>query len=635
MEEDGEKSITFQRGVVYYRRLIGENLFGTQKQVVQQKSSKWSVLSFCFYYFLAFTVIINRSEISTQYAINSTLRKVLEETPFVTSPRATFADVGTVDEALQWLEYAVLPLVSTGEPCLDVECKSRGLPFALQTFNRVLPATWEDAALGVAEGNNAHIRVTLRKMKTVEPNDAVGEKFIEFSRRTWKEFKLEDSSYGLPWEPAGNAADDTDPITSNYLYLGKPSGYIPKGDNSSSPVEKNEFVPLTWEYCGPTCGYRQTGGYVLDIVVSTTKSMRDAIKAQYQAPPYLANPEEVYDKIAQEQLVYLYRPGDDSAGKPTGEWHGFVPVFKSKEIFDTEVTAIAIELWTYNPNHQTFSHIRIPFEWNAGGLLQSKRILVDTLTVGRKFANVQGVPTEILEIMYLMLTGWQAAALAYRSYRMGWWVFITDIWTWFDLASALMSFTSIFFYWDYQSDGDQYEIQQRIPKEWGPSWGSTPGHTNGMHGVFESRLDAFLIYSRVSAFAVLLIGIRIIKILGQTFSRVKLLQYTLWIATPPIFWYFVYISVLFFGFANFGQLNFAMTSGYFRTFHSTFVTCFSMGLGNVEAIDSTKGHFFSTPFLVAFMFTFFFISVQMFNSIINYAYNTSREEMEPHLHAND
>merc|ERR1719235_1254616 len=94
-------------------------------------------------------------------------------------------------------------------------------------------------------------------------------------------------------------------------------------------------------------------------------------------------------------------------------------------------------------------------------------------------------------------------------------------------------------------------------------------------------------------------------------------------STPPIFWYFMYMSVLFFGFANFGQLNFAMTSGDFRTFHSTTVTCFSMFLGNIDAIASTRGH----P--LSFVFTFFFISVQMFNSIINYAYNTSREEMEP------
>jgi hypothetical protein len=630
MEDEGEKSITFQRGIVYYRRLIGENLFGTQKQVVQQKSSIYSVLSFCFYYYLATTVIINRSEISTQFRVNSALRSVLENTPFVTSPRATFADVSTVDDAIQWIEYALLPLLCVGEPCLAAECKSRSLPFSLQTFNRVLPPTWDEPSKGVMDGDNAHVRVTLRKMKTVEPNDAVGEAFIEFVPKTWQEFKLEDPAFVFPWDSLGNDADQTGPIESNYLYKGKPSNFNPKGDNSSSPVEEGEFLPLKWEYCGPTCGYNQKGGYVLDIVLSTSKSQRDFVAAQYQAPPYLANPEEVYDRITREQLVYLFRPGDDSSDRPTGEWHGFVPVFESKDIFDTDVTSLAIELWSYNANYQTFSHIRIPFEWNAGGLLQSKNILVDTITVrGPGDAMVNGVETVLYEIMYLFLTMWQFMALCYRSYRMGMWMFITDIWTWLDLASAGASFTSIFYFWDYDNEGEAYVTQGKIPREWGPVWGSTPGHTTGMHGVFESRLDKFRVYYRVSSFAVLLIGIRIIKVLGNTYSRVKLLQYTLWMSTAPIVWYGVYISVMFFGFANFGQLNFAMTSEYFRTFHSTFVTCFSMFLGNVDAFKSTQGHIFSTLFLVSFMFTFFFISVQMFNSIINYAYNTSREEMEP------
>merc|ERR1719159_541357 len=114
------------------------------------------------------TVIINRSEISTQYAVNSALRSVLKETPFVTSPRQTFADVSTVDEAIQWLEYALLPLLSVGEPCTEAECRSRGLPFSLQTFNRVLPPTWEDPSKGVMDGDNAPVRVPLRKMKSAE-----------------------------------------------------------------------------------------------------------------------------------------------------------------------------------------------------------------------------------------------------------------------------------------------------------------------------------------------------------------------------------------------------------------------------------------------------------------------------------
>merc|ERR1719252_168575 len=424
-------------------------------------------------------------------------------------------------------------------------------------------------------------------MKTVERESmtaAVGQKFEEFIPQTWEEFKFDEPFIRFPWDAAASASDQKSPIhlKQGYLYTGQPSNFMMKGDNSSSPVEVGEFLDLKWEYCGSTCGYGQKGGYVLDIALTTTESMRNIVKAQFRDAPYLANPEEVYDTITREQMVYLFRPGDDSSDRPTGEWHGFVPVFESKKIFDTEVTFLAIELWSYNANYQTFSHIRIPFEWNAGGLLDSKKIQVDTITLERSDAMVNGVPTEVYEIVYLFLTMWQFLSLCYRSYRMGMEYFVSDIWTWIDLASAFASFTSIFFFWDYLDDGRQYTEQQKIPREWGPEWGTTPGHTQGMHGVFESRLDKFRVYYRVSAFAVLLIGIRIIKVLGNTFSRVKLLQYTLWMSTPPIFWYFAYISVLFFGFANFGQLNFAMTSEHFRTFDKTVVTCFSMFLGNID-----------------------------------------------------
>merc|ERR1719359_2091310 len=84
---------------------------------------------------------------------------------------------------------------------------------------------------------------------------------------------------------------------------------------------------------------------------------------------------------------------------------------------------------------------------------------------------------------------------------------------------------------------------------------------------------------------------------------------------------------------NFGQVNFAMESDAFRNLHSTLITCFSMFMGKVDAIDTVSpNNIMRTVYFVLFMMFFFFVSVQMFNSIINYSYNMSREVMEPEFH---
>ena len=64
------------------------------------------VLFFLLYFIIALVVIMDRSDVATQFAVNKAIRTALEETPYVTSPsKETFKDILTLDDAVKYRRF--------------------------------------------------------------------------------------------------------------------------------------------------------------------------------------------------------------------------------------------------------------------------------------------------------------------------------------------------------------------------------------------------------------------------------------------------------------------------------------------------------------------------------------------------
>lgn len=631
MDGDEEDDVgIIERRQIYYKRLIGDSMFGGgDKKIVQgKKGSVTGVLFFLLYFVIALVVILDRSDVSTQFAVNKAIRTALEETPYVTSPsKETFKDIRTLDDAVKWMTDAVLPLLASGgafDACeedakaiefgqkklrrLKPGCRARSVPFSILSFNRVLPAAYLKQ-----DEPNARVRLTLRKMKNTELDvtEAVTKRFDQYVPNVWS---------GRSTDGLDTSFDDMSILTGEYDYHGVPENLVKPQQgcpDCDREINVGEEVQFNWEHCGQQCGYRNEGGYVLDLILKPTASQQSLLNTG----PSL---ETIKDRVTSQQYMYLHQKGDTITKRPKGEVHGLDALLKAEGIIDAQVSFMAWEMWLYNANLQTLSQVRVPMMWNAAGYLQAKRIEVDTLLL-----QLYNQRTQYFEYVYLGLTVYQALIWLWRFHKGGR-KSMRDFWFWLDLFSTICSLTAITVWQNFEGkahtfSGYDFTAATRSSGSSKVGSGVVPSEDE-----VDNRILEFKTYTRVSSFATLTIALRILKYLGATVSRVKLLQHTLYLSYAPFFWYMAYIGILFFGFMNFGQVNFAMESDSFRNLHSTLITCFSMFMGKVDAIDSVSpNNIMRTLYFVPFMMFFFFVSVQMFNSIINYSYNSSREEYEP------
>jgi hypothetical protein len=632
MEGDEDDDVgVIERRQIYYKRLIGDSMFGGgDKKIVQgKKGSVTGVLFFLLYFIIALVVIMDRSDVATQFAVNKAIRTALEETPYVTSPsKETFKDILTLDDAVKWMTDAVLPLLASGGAFNSCEedptaaafqqkklrrlkpgCRARAVPFSLLSFNRVLPAAYLKQ-----DEPNARVRLTLRKMMTeggAEVTNAVTKRFDQYVENVWS---------GRATEGTDTDNDDTSILNGKYAYQGVPDNLIKPQQgcpDCDRLVNVGEEVDFLWQHCGTGCGYRNQGGYVLDVIVKPTPAQQ----AFLNTGPSL---EAIKDRVVREQYIRLHQEGDTIGMLPGGEVHGLDALLKADGIIDAQVSFMAWEMWLYNANLQTLSQVRVPMVWNAAGYLQAKRVEIETILLQLDNPTIQ-----YFEYAYLGLTLYQATIWLWRFHKGGR-KSMKDFWFWLDLFSTICSLTAIFVWQSYERGaqgftGYNFTAATRSSGAEKVGTGIVPNEDE-----IEKRIEEFKVYTRVSSFATLTIALRILKFLGSTVSRVKLLQHTLYLSYAPFFWYMAYIGILFFGFMNFGQVNFAMESEAFRDLFKTLITCFSMFMGKVDAIDTiSPNNIMRTLYFVPFMMFFFFVSVQMFNSIINYSYNSSREEYEP------
>eukprot|EP00397_Hematodinium_sp_SG-2012_P002013 GEMP01002019.1.p1 GENE.GEMP01002019.1~~GEMP01002019.1.p1 ORF type:complete len:1092 (+),score=223.36 GEMP01002019.1:1217-4492(+) len=142
-------------------------------------------------------------------------------------------------------------------------------------------------------------------------------------------------------------------------------------------------------------------------------------------------------------------------------------------------------------------------------------------------------------------------------------------------------------------------------------------------------ISDFRKYRYISAISLFIVFLRIIKFMSASISRVKLLIRTVKLALPSMAWYLLFILAIFVGFVNMAQINFGPLSADFQGVSSSFISCFILFMGDVSPMDKVTDSPLTELFFIPFMLFFFFVSVQMFNAIINYAYNKASEEMEP------
>jgi hypothetical protein len=145
---------------------------------------------------------------------------------------------------------------------------------------------------------------------------------------------------------------------------------------------------------------------------------------------------------------------------------------------------------------------------------------------------------------------------------------------------------------------------------------------------FKALLTLSSFYQVFSAIALLTIWLRVVELLARTPPRVKLLEATLMRALGAMAIYFAYISTFLIGFWAFAHIHFASFSQDYIGEFEALISIFQLLCLNIAAVKSVKNAPLRGYFIGLFMI-FAVISVQMYNSIINYAYNRVSEDMEP------
>ena len=279
--------------------------------------------------------------------------------------------------------------------------------------------------------------------------------------------------------------------------------------------------------------------------------------------------------------------------------------FLAEPFFDAQLGSLTVEFQSYNANYQSLSRVRVFFQFSAAGTLSSHSLTSDTIRLDVSHGWIQ-----YFEYAYLILTCLYFFELIYRIGK-GFPTYLRNFWCYVNACSIIGSIScfGLWYYYmprlrDFRTDRD---FEQ--PAE------------------FQSRFATFSWYIVASSFATFTIYLRVLQFLANTRSRVVLLLKTIMFSAGNMVVYIMYIGVIFVGFFTFALTHFAPLSANFNDPWHTFVSTFSLFFGDLSVVDGFQAPL-RVPFIWLFMFFFFFLSVQMFNAIINYSYNRVSEDMK-------
>ncbi|CAK8987260.1 unnamed protein product [Durusdinium trenchii] len=279
--------------------------------------------------------------------------------------------------------------------------------------------------------------------------------------------------------------------------------------------------------------------------------------------------------------------------------------FLREPFFDSQLGSLTAEFQTYNANFQSLTKVTVLFQFSAAGNLFSHRVETQTLQLDISHSWIQ-----YFEYTYLVLTCFYFFDLVYRIGK-GFPTYLRNFWCYVNACSIVGSISCFGIWYFYMPTLDTFR-RTRLFQD----------YTN-----FDNRSDTFGFYILTSSFAVFTIYLRMLQFLGHTRSRVVLLLRTITFSAGNMIIYILYIGVIFIGFSTFALTSFSSVSANFINPWVTFVSTFSLFMGDLRVMSGFNTTF-KVPFMWLFMFFFFFLSVQMFNAIINYAYNRVSEDMK-------
>mmetsp|Transcript_18087 Transcript_18087/g.51494 ORF Transcript_18087/g.51494 Transcript_18087/m.51494 type:complete len:1485 (-) Transcript_18087:87-4541(-) len=373
---------------------------------------------------------------------------------------------------------------------------------------------------------------------------------------------------------------------------------IPAGTASRHAGEDTDTIisengNYTWKHTGGGKGFRGQGGYLA--TATLLEDGRSFIHLMDYGADATVNDDE------SEGACF----GMPSTSSMTPE------EFWEQGFFDSSFSSLAVEFLAYNANLQTMSRVQVTFDANFAGVIMAKDIRVDTLLL-----DVYSSTMRYFEVVYLIATCLYCVAFIYHGSKRRL-EYFRDAWTWINGASISLSILSLVLWFSYEPMLEQYLVDGRFRDM----------------AAFEELVVWNSNYSRASAAATLMIYLRVVQYLANIASRVQLLSETLRVGASNMAIYVSYIGVILGGSAAFAQTYFSSFSLEFVSLQTSFLNCYNLFFGKTDSLRTVDGTAaqMKNLFYIPFMVFFYFVSVQMFNAIINYSYNRVSEEMEPRL----
>eukprot|EP00445_Apocalathium_hangoei_P043238 CAMPEP_0203977686 /NCGR_PEP_ID=MMETSP0359-20131031/101738_1 /ASSEMBLY_ACC=CAM_ASM_000338 /TAXON_ID=268821 /ORGANISM="Scrippsiella Hangoei, Strain SHTV-5" /LENGTH=1526 /DNA_ID=CAMNT_0050915895 /DNA_START=21 /DNA_END=4597 /DNA_ORIENTATION=+ len=413
--------------------------------------------------------------------------------------------------------------------------------------------------------DTASFTMTMRRLQTTPDYSATTtERFHTLFPRSWTTGKL----------PAGAVPTDAED-TSDMLGL-----RMPVADR------------VVWKYSSPPHGYQSNGGYFGVFSIHDMNVNRGATYV------HLLDYSSAEVKDTAKGICTGLPRSSTIAGAD----------FFNQSFFGANFGSLVLEFTVYNANLQTMSKVTVKFEASFAGKINKRSLHIETIRLDPFHKTMR-----YFELAYLIMTIGYLLEFGYTFLKLMS-TMITDAWTYVKVCSMLMSLLSLGVWLMYTPAlalfNQSNAFMQPSKVEDFSAWGR--------------------LYKQTSAIAALTIYLRLLEFLSKARARVLLLARTLGMGASNMIIYLCYIFVVFIGFAAFAQNYFAAYSVKFITPFETVLSCFQLFFGKTGPMDTVDGSIaeLKVVFYVLFMVSFYFVSVQMFNAIINYAYNRVSEQME-------